>query len=82
MKKEEIMVEQQKKANKMMVNIGGIAVSVMDNTSGIFVGETNASGWSSKYKTSTFFRIGGNYNLICKNSNIGFDNDLIDTYIS
>ncbi|MCH5584640.1 hypothetical protein MK805_06610 [Shimazuella sp. AN120528] len=75
-------MSKQKSMNQITVNIHGIAVNVMDNTSGIFVGETTASGWSSKYKSSTFFRIGGNYNFVCKNSNIGFDNDLIDTYIS
>ncbi len=75
------MSDTKESAKNMIVNIEQIQVNMIDSTSGIFVGETTATGWSSKYKMSTFFKINGNYNTAYQNNNIGFDNDLIDTYV-
>lgn len=65
----------------LVVKIEEIQVNTLENYSGIFVGETSASGWSSSCKLSTFFKVRGDQNIMIHNQNVGFDSDLTDTYI-
>lgn len=67
---------------KMTIIMQGIEVNVIDSNSGIFVGTTEASGWSSTDKRNHIFHISGHGNIVLQNMNAILDPDLLDTYIS
>jgi hypothetical protein len=61
------------------IQLGDINVLVIDNTSGIFIGENFQSYWTTHTKTNSGFgEVSGRGNIVNNSTNIVIDPDEID----
>lgn len=79
---QEVKKSKNQKSN-VTIRFEEFEIGTISNSSGVFNSQTNIQfGWSSHSKSNTGFgSLGGQGNKVEQNTNIVFDNDLVDTPI-